>query len=86
MKYDLMENDPNYNYLIKMPMDSLTTENVDKLLETKRKLELDIKDLEGKSCRDIWIHELGELMEKYDTINSTKPLPIKIKKKIKTSC
>jgi DNA topoisomerase-2 len=81
MKYDLMESDPNYNYLIKMPMDSLTTENVDKLLETKRKLELDIKDLEGKSCRDIWIHELGELMEKYDTINST----TKLKKKLKTS-
>jgi DNA topoisomerase-2 len=86
MKYDLMEGDPNYNYLIKMPMDSLTTENVDKLLETKRKLELDIKELEGKSCRDIWIHELDELVEKYNTINSTKPLPIKIKKKLKTSC
>ena len=86
MKYDLMEGDPNYNYLIKMPMDSLTTENVDKLLETKRTLELDIKELEGKSCRDIWIHELDELVEKYNTINSTKPLPTKIKKKIKTSC
>jgi len=69
-----------------MPMDSLTIENVEKLLETKRKLEDEINELKGKTIQDIWIYELGELLEKYQSsILEPSKLVTKIKRKVKTN-
>jgi DNA topoisomerase II len=86
MKYDTAPGDSSYGYLIKMPMDSLTIENVEKLLETKRKLEDEINELKGKTIQDIWIYELGELLEKYQSsILEPSKLVTKIKRKVKTN-
>ena len=40
--YDKLDNDEEYKYLVKMPMDSVTEENVDKLSEFIFKDEISV--------------------------------------------
>jgi DNA topoisomerase-2 len=60
-KYQKDEESNDYKYLIKMPMDSVSKENVDKLLNEKNNNENKIKLLQAKSVEDIWSEELEEL-------------------------
>ena len=86
MKYDIISNDFTYAYLVKMPMDSLTSENVDKLLRSKDNLQNEITKLEGQKCTDIWNDELDELLSKYRMFVDITPEKSQIKKKkIKTN-
>ena len=86
MKYDVISNDTTYAYLVKMPMDSLTSENVEKLLRSKENLHTEITKLEGRKCNDIWISELDELLDKYKVFVGNVPEKIHIKKKkVRTS-
>ena len=54
-------NDNSYNYLIKMPMDSVSEEAVQKLLNDKEVKENEVKSLSEKSIEDIWLEELKVL-------------------------
>ena len=54
-------NDNSYNYLIKMPMDSVSEEAVQKLLNDKEVKENEVKSLSKKSIEDIWLEELKVL-------------------------
>ena len=86
LKYDIISNDPTYAYLVKMPMDSLTSENVDKLIRSKDNLQNEIIKLEGRNCTDIWNDELDELLSKYRMFVDITPEKTQIKKKkIKTN-
>jgi DNA topoisomerase-2 len=58
--------DDDFNYLIKMPMDSVTEENVEKTMKEKSDLEIDLEVLIGTSLQQIWLSELRELETKYD--------------------
>ena len=60
-KYQKDEESNDYKYLIKMPMDSVSKENVDKLLNEKNNNENKIKLLQAKSVEEIWSEELEEL-------------------------
>ena len=69
-KYD---KDPNnikhpYEYLSKMPMDSVSEESVEKLLNDKEKKEKQYNDLNSKSVETIWLEELEELKTEYNLI------------------
>jgi len=55
-----------FKYLIKMPMDSVSVENVNKLLEEKALNEQRIAELQAKTGKDIWLSELTELRELYE--------------------
>jgi DNA topoisomerase-2 len=57
--------DNDFNYLIKMPMDSVTEENVNKMVNDKENKELELEILRNKPIRDIWIEELENLKNKY---------------------
>ncbi len=57
--YDMIGGD--YNYLIKMPMDSVCQENVEKLLATRGQKEAEIALLKKTKIQDIWMSELNEL-------------------------
>ena len=57
--YDMIGGD--YNYLIKMPMDSVCQENVEKLLATRGQKEDEIALLKKTKIQDIWMSELGKL-------------------------
>jgi len=60
-EYDKYEN--SYNYLTKMPMDSLNEENVEKLKKEHDKTNQKIKELMEKTITEMYLEELKELEE-----------------------
>ena len=65
--YDLLDNDEEYKYLIKMPMDSVSEENVERILKDKQNKEHELTELEKSSIEQLWIRELDHLEEIYET-------------------
>jgi DNA topoisomerase-2 len=63
--YDLLENDNDFKYLIKMPMDSVTEENVEKLLKDKINKECDLTVIKNTTINQMWLNELNQLKEMY---------------------
>ena len=59
MKFDL--NDNNYNYLIKMPMDSVSQENVDRLMKEHEMKEKELEGVKSSSVEQMWLKELCDL-------------------------
>jgi DNA topoisomerase-2 len=64
--YDVVDED--YKYLIKMPMDSVSEESVEKLLSEKSQNEARIAELNATTNKMMWIKEIGELRELYETM------------------
>jgi hypothetical protein len=62
--YDKIDGD--YKYLIKMPMDSVTEENVDSIMKEKENTEKEIEILTKTSVETIWSRELSTLDKEYD--------------------
>jgi DNA topoisomerase-2 len=63
--YTKMEEDNEYKYLVKMPMDSVTEENVNKLLKDKENKEHDLQLIKNKTVHVMWMEELENLKEQY---------------------
>jgi DNA topoisomerase-2 len=68
-EYDKMmdndENDYNYKYLIKMPMDSVTEENVEKLNKEHGNKEAELEIIKKTTINKMWLNELNELKKQY---------------------
>jgi DNA topoisomerase-2 len=64
MKFDLYDGD--YKYLVKMPMDSVTQENVASIMKEKADTEMELSELKGTSLEKMWSMELDELEKQYD--------------------
>jgi len=64
-KYAKIDGDDEYKYLVKMPMDSVTKENVEKLLKEKGDKEQELKVLKAKTIQEMWLDELNILQEEY---------------------
>jgi DNA topoisomerase-2 len=62
--------DDDFKYLIKMPMDSVTEENVDKIMKEKADTELELDILMKTSLEQIWLNELQILNKEYDSYRS----------------
>ena len=58
MKFDKI--DDNYNYLIKMPADSVSEENVEKILKEQEDLSKFLEELKCKTVESIWLDELDK--------------------------
>jgi len=67
--YDKIGDDIDYKYLIKMPMDSVTEENVDKLLKDRGNKELELEIIEKTTINQMWNNELDNLKELYIEYN-----------------
>jgi DNA topoisomerase-2 len=66
--YDALKSDtsaPDYKYLLKLPMDSVSEENVQKLLKEKGQKELQHATLKGTSIEQLWLADLAELRTEY---------------------
>jgi len=63
--YDKIEGDIDYKYLVKMAMDSVTEENVEKLLKSKLNKETELEKIKTTTINQMWKGELDELKEKY---------------------
>ncbi len=57
--------DGDYKYLTKMPMDSVTTENVDNILKEQNNTELELAKLKSTPVSKIWLDELTLLEKEY---------------------
>jgi len=84
--YDKLEDDRDYKYLIKMPMDSVSEENVEKIMNEKDRKENELEILQGKEITHIWSEELQLLLTEYTKTKEQNPISIvkKISKKTKT--
>jgi len=58
--------DGDFRYLIKMSMDSVTKENVDKILKDKADLEQELSVLQATTETTMWLRELQEFETEYD--------------------
>ena len=58
--------DDEYKYLIKMPMDSVTNENVENILKEKENTETALAELIATTIQDMWLKELNVLEAEYD--------------------
>ena len=69
--YDMQQGDDGdsgstgYKYLLKLPMDSVSEENVEKLRTEKEKKEKELTHLESKTTENLWHDDLAELEEEY---------------------
>jgi DNA topoisomerase-2 len=63
--YDHVEGDEQYKYLLKLPMDSVSEENVQRLLKEKGQKEAQHHALQGTSIEQLWLADLAELRAEY---------------------
>jgi DNA topoisomerase-2 len=63
--YDKIGDDEEYKYLVKMPMDSVTEENVEKLLKDKGNKETELETIKNTSVYQMWKSELDTLKDLY---------------------
>jgi hypothetical protein len=79
-----LDDDKEFKYLVKMPMDSVTQENYDRLIKEEGDKLAQLKILNSKSESTIWLDELDKLEEGYNLFKKAKEktvLKLKIKKK-----
>ena len=83
--YDKIDSDPEYKYLVKMPMDSVSEENVEKIMNETVNKEMELNILKTKDIKTIWSEELTVLLDEYNKSKSTTTNDvIKVPKKSKT--
>lgn len=63
--YNIIEDDKEYKYLVKMPMDSVTEENIAKLLKDRENKEVELEIIKNTSINQMWTLELDNLSEIY---------------------
>jgi len=64
MKFETIEGD--YKYLIKMPMDSVSEENVAHILKEVQEAEREFAQLTRTPIETMWLNELTVLDKEYD--------------------
>ena len=63
--YHLLENDEDYKYLVKMTMDSVTEENVDKLFKEHENKGIELQNIKNTTIHQMWSNELALLEKEY---------------------
>jgi len=64
LKFDLGENG-DYNYLVKMPMDSVCMENAEKLMNEYENKNAELETIKACSIEQMWLKELQDLKNAY---------------------
>jgi len=57
--------DGDFKYLVKMPMDSVTQENVANIMREKESTEMELVALKAKTLQRMWLEELDILEKEY---------------------
>jgi DNA topoisomerase-2 len=64
-QYDIIDDDANYHYLTKMPMDSVTEENVTRLNKEHGNKAAELELVKTTTINAMWLNELAELKVLY---------------------
>ena len=59
--------DGDFKYLIKMPMDSVTEENVESIMKEKENTETELDKLKSTTLEKMWSNELNKLLKEYSS-------------------
>jgi DNA topoisomerase-2 len=90
--YDIINDDSDFKYLLKMSMDSVSEENVEKIIKMLEETQKKYDELSGTSIEQLWLHDIEQFENDYSVyvderrrlqeneINETKTVK-KIKKK-----
>jgi DNA topoisomerase-2 len=63
--YDILDNDSEYRYLVKLPMDSVTEENVEKIFKERENKATELEVIKNTTANQMWTKELRVLKEEY---------------------
>jgi DNA topoisomerase-2 len=63
--YSMINDDTEFKYLIKMPMDSVTEENVHKLNTDYSNKEIELTTIKNTTIHKMWESELDKLLQEY---------------------
>jgi DNA topoisomerase-2 len=63
--YDIIEDDTEYKYLTRMPMDSVTDENVEKIFREQGTKASELETIKSTTINQMWSSELDRLREEY---------------------
>ena len=63
--YDIINDDSEYKYLTRMPMDSVTEEIVAKIQKETGDKQLELKTIQETSIQQMWLLELDNLSIEY---------------------
>jgi len=66
-KYDKIDDDEEFKYLVKMPMDSVSEENVEKLLTENKEKQDELERIKSTTIEQMWLSELEILDNEYQT-------------------
>ena len=58
--------DEEYKYLVRMPMDSVSEENVDKLNAEHARKQAELNEIKSTTCQQMWLRELDALEHEYN--------------------
>lgn len=81
----LEQQDNSYDYLIRMSMNSVSRENVDKLMLEKKKMEDTVEKLQMTSIKQMWLHDIDQCQEEYNTYRNRRKVTPRNDKKRKSS-
>jgi DNA topoisomerase-2 len=76
------ESEPSYKYLMKMPMDSVTEENVEKLNKERNNKQHQLNTLRDTTIYEMWLSELERFKEQYIEYKEERAKPSNGKKSI----
>jgi DNA topoisomerase-2 len=79
-KYDIIEEDSGFKYLVRLPMDSVTEENVEKIIKEKDQKISELKILQDTTVSQLWLTELNILKTEYINQLQNKELDTKKQK------
>ena len=68
--------DEDYKYLVRMPMDSVSEENVEKLNNEHKNKTQELTEIKATSCQQLWLRELDALEQEYDNYRSDRDIAI----------
>jgi DNA topoisomerase-2 len=60
--YDIIDDDDEFKYLLRMPMDSVSEENVERLMKEHNSKENELSIIKSTTIQQMWLYEL-ELLE-----------------------
>ena len=63
--FDVMEDDEDFKYLVKMPMDSVSQENVNRIEKDHSNKEMELSNTQSKTVQQMWLEELEVLRKEY---------------------
>jgi DNA topoisomerase-2 len=77
--YDLLDGD--YKYLTKMPMDSVTEENVEKLNKEHQNKQTELERVKNTTKHQMWLSELEIFKGEYLDYKENRDQPLKVQPK-----